>query len=465
MLFLAAVTSSCGARSSLSERTPHPETCNGLDDDGNGIIDDVPPMTCGVGACRVEVPGCVDGRPSTCTPRAPSPEVCNGVDDDCNGAIDDGLGFGSIAGPFTVATTPPGILGASLVATANGLLAVWSVGFNGSAPVPNTFSRVLDPDGIPQGSPAGLLPQRSVPVGPRAAPSAEDEVILGYCGRFGAEDRATSTRVTATGEPIGPEIQREPKGRSCTGISAPSAVWTGTRQLFAWTTNAASPSLPPEVVLDVADASGTSVGFRSILEDADGDATARLAVNGASAALIAGTRAPGGVATRLAFALLDQEGQSLGSPLVIDPPVAGGSWGRTEIAAAASGGFIALGGNRDEPGIFRALFSASGALVEPPAQLEGMALTVDAITLALAAREGGGFVLVSNAIEGADARAFAMALSDDGRVTGTWFADAPDEPWFFSPSVATRAGRVFVLYQTVMTQPSELRVRELGCLP
>ncbi|HWZ91047.1 MAG TPA: MopE-related protein, partial [Polyangiaceae bacterium] len=47
--------------------TPGTETCNGLDDDCNGIIDDVP------GGCQ-----------KTCTP-----ELCNGLDDDCNGKVDD----------------------------------------------------------------------------------------------------------------------------------------------------------------------------------------------------------------------------------------------------------------------------------------------------------------------------------------------------------------------------------------
>src|SRR5262249_14508266 len=72
---------------------PTAEACDGKDNDCNGIIDDgLGTVVCGVGACRVVVPGCKGGATPTCTPGAPTPEVCNGVDDDCNGVIDDGLG-------------------------------------------------------------------------------------------------------------------------------------------------------------------------------------------------------------------------------------------------------------------------------------------------------------------------------------------------------------------------------------
>jgi hypothetical protein len=48
---------------------PQTEICNGLDDDCNGAVDDVP------GGCG-----------TTCIPK---PEICNGADDNCNGVVDD----------------------------------------------------------------------------------------------------------------------------------------------------------------------------------------------------------------------------------------------------------------------------------------------------------------------------------------------------------------------------------------
>ena len=69
---------------------PADEICNGLDDDGDGMVDEDQPMvTCGVGSCEVTEPSCVGGMPQECTPALPGAEVCNGLDDDCNGMADD----------------------------------------------------------------------------------------------------------------------------------------------------------------------------------------------------------------------------------------------------------------------------------------------------------------------------------------------------------------------------------------
>ncbi|MRG91441.1 MopE-related protein [Polyangium spumosum] len=65
------------------------ESCNGIDDDCNGEIDDMGLTACGVGACRVEVVTCENGQLSTCTPLPPSLEVCDGVDNDCDQLTDE----------------------------------------------------------------------------------------------------------------------------------------------------------------------------------------------------------------------------------------------------------------------------------------------------------------------------------------------------------------------------------------
>ncbi len=71
------------------------ETCDGVDNDCDGVIDNGAPAisaTCGVGACQVTVWGCKNGTGSnlTCVPGYPTPEVCDGVDNDCDGVIDNG---------------------------------------------------------------------------------------------------------------------------------------------------------------------------------------------------------------------------------------------------------------------------------------------------------------------------------------------------------------------------------------
>ena len=77
------------------------ETCNGIDDDCNGTVDDVAGagVTCSVagklGPCAVSAQACINtsgtwsfGCPQTVFAVA---ETCNGVDDNCDGSIDNGI--------------------------------------------------------------------------------------------------------------------------------------------------------------------------------------------------------------------------------------------------------------------------------------------------------------------------------------------------------------------------------------
>ena len=73
-----------------------PETCNGLDDDCNGQVDDNllgygrPCQTGQPGICATGLTACVAGVAACVGDRQPEPETCNGLDDDCNDIEDDG---------------------------------------------------------------------------------------------------------------------------------------------------------------------------------------------------------------------------------------------------------------------------------------------------------------------------------------------------------------------------------------
>jgi len=89
-----------GVQSTCSYQTsPTDETCNGVDEDCDGLVDEdyVSPPTdsvCGVGACQRQGSiACLNGSPQVvCDPGAPvTDDDCNGVDDDCDGAVDEGF--------------------------------------------------------------------------------------------------------------------------------------------------------------------------------------------------------------------------------------------------------------------------------------------------------------------------------------------------------------------------------------
>ena len=91
---------------------PQTEICDGLDNDCNNKVDDVPggcgcqngqEKYCGtnLGECNPGIQKCVDGAWTACGGdeyQGPAPkELCNGLDDNCNGLVDEGNPEGGMA--------------------------------------------------------------------------------------------------------------------------------------------------------------------------------------------------------------------------------------------------------------------------------------------------------------------------------------------------------------------------------
>ena len=437
-----------------------PETCNGIDDDGDGAVDEgLAPITCGVGACRAEAPGCVGGEPGTCMPGLPGVEACNGVDDDCDGAVDEGLGFGSVAGPHVVASVPEFAFSLALVATPEGLLLTWRDGFDGQAPTPNVFAQRLMPDGTPvPGTDVTTVLAQSVTNGPRLAPSIDRTFIATYCGRQGFDDVATSSRIDAFGAAVALHGERSPIGRSC-GAADPEGIWTGQRHIFSWTDNSSGPVEGHETLLDVAREDGVSVGWRTLHDEGDLSAPPRMASSADRVVLVTGVR-PAPQVSELAVHALDAAGNELAVSTWLAPE--GGAWGHTPVATGASG-FLVLGENRFGDGLFRMRVDAAG-IAEPPEPLPGLAGTIT--SLAMVSRPGGGFVAVGDRSGTEIDGGLVLALDEEGAITFLWAAASEGaEPYFAFPAIAASGPRVFVAYVTEAAAGPELRVREFGCVP
>jgi len=81
-------------------KTPGAETCDGVDNDCNGAVDDGPlPQVndvCGLskGECKTGTLVCKAGLLDCLNDVPPSPELCDGKDNDCDGKIDNGISTG-----------------------------------------------------------------------------------------------------------------------------------------------------------------------------------------------------------------------------------------------------------------------------------------------------------------------------------------------------------------------------------
>jgi hypothetical protein len=98
---------------------PSEERCNAVDDDCDGLVDENCPCTfgeqaaCGTdtGECRAGVQRCEQNGWSDCRDAIwPAAETCDGLDNDCNGSVDDGAvcpGGGPCIGGKCVKLEPP----------------------------------------------------------------------------------------------------------------------------------------------------------------------------------------------------------------------------------------------------------------------------------------------------------------------------------------------------------------------
>ena len=123
----SAGTTVCSAGAIACNRNvaPSAETCDGLDNDCNGVVDNGNPgggTTCStgqLGVCSAGTTACTSGAIACNQNVAPSAEVCDGKDNDCNGVVDNGNPGGGAA----CSTGQLGVCAAGTTACTSGAIA------------------------------------------------------------------------------------------------------------------------------------------------------------------------------------------------------------------------------------------------------------------------------------------------------------------------------------------------------
>ena len=86
------------------------EVCDGKDNDCDGLVDeDLGSTECGLGVCNHTVPNCVGGAPQGCDPMAgATDEICDQQDNNCNGEVDEGIAICCVPGSLLECGTDVG---------------------------------------------------------------------------------------------------------------------------------------------------------------------------------------------------------------------------------------------------------------------------------------------------------------------------------------------------------------------
>jgi hypothetical protein len=282
-----------------------PETCDGVDQDCNGAVDDGFD-TCGIGGCARVVFNCIDGAPQTCEPGTPSQEICDGVDNDCDGVVDGMPDCAAACESPDLQADETLISGLDLAWareidltwTGSGYGVVWKNNV-GTSPGLGIHFVPLDGAGNPSG--AGLFVTND---------PGDGAPVLVWTGQehglaWDDGNEIQFTRLDAMGNRLAPNI---PVTMDPAYSASPDMIWTGAEYALAWVEERDGDA---EIYFTRLDPSGNKIGGDVRITEAPGDsAFPLLAWNGTDYGLTWQDSRDGFY--RLYFMTLDPGGQPLG---------------------------------------------------------------------------------------------------------------------------------------------------------
>ncbi len=391
----------------------------------------------------------------------PVEETCNGVDDDGDGLVDEGLGLSPL-GIYDLRTTELSTgdcttcrwaFGNVAWAGPEGLVALWRLSFDGSHPEPNAIIGGLFTGSTPR-APEVLL-ERNVTAGFRVA-MGTDRVAVTTSARWGSADRPAVFWLDPSGGLLGGPDPVMAEGVT-SGSVAPDVVWTGSRFLVSWCAASFQPGGWP-LMVSAFDAQGALVSQTVLAEDGTELGLQRLGVSG-DRVLVVARKAP----TRESLTyLLDGEGKAVTpTPQPLGDPEQDWLWGQ---ASPTPDGWLVLGTDIGMRGYALATVGHDGSTraVLPTVEVDGYLGAMHLIPA-----PGGGHLFVgSTEVFGSTCERFVQRLDDDGAVLDEWRSTG-DEECLWDPFLVTVEGEAFLVYSEYPTdnEPNPVRAMHLGCGP
>lgn len=342
------------------------------------------------------------------------------------------------------------------VSTNEGILVTWKLGFNGEHPEPNAYMRVLDDNATPTCE-VNLLFERNWTGLSSSLVGNGDGAMLTYCGRYPGIDRMTTALLDPFGQLISEHL-RSPDDQTC-GVWGSGPVWTGSRQLFAWTAG-------NDVLLDIADVDGNIISRKIILRN--GIDNPQLAIGHGHVLMVVTTftsENPG--QTHLSVHRFDLEGNELGETMILDPvtyelggQIKVGNF-KTPYIIPSSSGWLILASSKAS-GFYVASLTPDGTLITTLDILDKDMYFPNGFEDAIPYE--GGAAILGQLFSGEHV---ILILSPDGKIYQKWYEN-PSEGSGFG-DLLEHKGNLFWIYTSKPTYEkvmiNQVLIRKLECIP